>query len=495
MNLLELLRGAGAANVVAPDIDIQSITDDSRRAGDGSLFVALQGTRADGATYAQQALEKGAAAVLASVPAPVGVDPRKWVVVPDPRRLLGPLAHALAGDPSKDIVVAGITGTNGKTTTAWLMESIFRAAGRKTALLGTLFYRIGDEERPAPNTTASACVNAELFREMRQAGVQAAAMEVSSHAIDQQRIGGIHFDVGVLTNITQDHLDYHLTMENYARAKWQFFEETISPSGAVAVFNIDDPYGLEFSNRCRTRQIRFSQNAPADLQLTGADLGLHGIHMRVATMGKSLELRSHLLGRFNVENILAAVSAAIGLGIDLEIIAEGIAQAQGVPGRFERIDEGQPFLVAVDYAHTPDALERALANAREMTNGRVIAVFGCGGDRDPGKRPIMGRAVGVAADVAILTTDNPRTEEPSAIAKMAEAGLIDAGASDYRVTLDRRAAIKEAIALAHEGDFVLIAGKGHETYQEVHGVRHHFDDREEAREVLQSLRGSKETPR
>lgn len=479
--------------VDCPDIEINGVTDDSRNVAPGSLFVALQGGHHDGLDYAQQALKSGAAVVLAASPAPAGVDAGRWLTVPDPRALLGPIAHAIAGHPSRGLAVAGVTGTNGKTTTTWLLDSIFRANGNRTALLGTLFYRIGDEEFPAPNTTASACRNAELFAEMRDHNLQAVAMEVSSHAIDQRRIAGIEFNVGVLTNITQDHLDYHQTMEKYAEAKWRFFEETIAPSGAVAVFNMDDAYSRQFSQRYGSRQIRFSQKKDVEVELVDVTLGLHGIEMLVNIYGQPLHLRSRLLGRFNVENILAAVSAATALGLDRTVIAKGIAQSQGVPGRFERIDEGQPFLAAVDYAHTPDALERALANAREMTPGRVIAVFGCGGDRDPGKRRKMGYAVGKGADVAILTTDNPRSEDPAEIARMAEAGLIEAGARNYRVVLDRTSAIEEAMALARNGDFVLIAGKGHETYQEVNGVRHHFDDREVAREVLRNVAASKET--
>ncbi len=492
MKLNELLGRIGLSNPCPHNPEITSVTDDSRLVQAGSLFVVLQGTKDNGLQYAQQAIAAGAVAVLASADNCLEATEGCWIPCADPRGILGALAHACANDPTREMLVAGVTGTNGKTTTAWLMESIFRAAGHQTGLLGTLFYRIGDEERPALNTTASACVNASLFREMRERGVTAAAMEVSSHAIDQRRIDGIQFNVGVLTNITQDHLDYHKTMENYAAAKWRFFEETIARTpGAAAVFNIDDSYGAQFSARYSARQVRFTQrNAHAEVQLLDVSLGLHGIAMQVAFDGSVVEMKSRLLGRFNVENILAASSAAWAIGIPLQQICEGIARAQGVPGRFERIDAGQDFLVAVDYAHTPDALDRALANAHEMTSGRVIAVFGCGGDRDPGKRPLMGMAVGKAADYAILTTDNPRSEEPAAIARMAEQGLIEAGASGrYEIELDRRAAIQQAIQMAQPSDIVLIAGKGHETYQEIQGVRHHFDDREVAREALQARMG------
>jgi len=488
MKLSQLLLAAGIHAPAGEDPLIHGVTDDSRRVQPGWLFLAVQGTQVDGRRFVPQALEAGAAAVVAMTPAP-GEAKAPWIVVPDTQRALGQLAHAFAGRPSDSMIVVGVTGTNGKTTAAWLIESMFRAAGRSTALLGTLHYRIGGETYPAPTTTASACRNAEMFALMRDQGVQAVAMEVSSHAIDQRRIEGIRFRAGVLTNITQDHLDYHKTMEEYTSVKQRFFTETIaSTPDAVAVFNLDDEAGRRFSRAYGGEQVGFSQTEDCRVRCLGAQVDLQGVRMRVSLDGQPLDLRSRLLGRFNVENILAAVAGGLASGLDCQSIAAGVEAAGGVPGRFQRIDEGQPFLVAVDYAHTPDALERALANARELTAGRLILVFGCGGDRDATKRPKMGFAAGRAADYSILTNDNPRTEDPQAIARMAEEGLRRSAPSPhaYEVTLDRRLAIQRALEMAEPGDFVLIAGKGHEDYQLIGSQRIHFDDRETARELLRA---------
>ncbi len=489
MKLTKLLQTAALNAPENGDTEILGVTDDSRAIQPGSLFVAVRGTQVDGHQFIPQAIKAGAAAIVAMEPAPQGTYV-PWIQAPDTQLILGPLAHAIAGDPTESMTVVGITGTNGKTTVAWLIESILQAAGHKTGLLGTVEYRFeGQSLHCPPTTTASACDNAQWFAEMKQAGVQAAAMEVSSHAIDQHRIAGIRFRAGVLTNITQDHLDYHASMDDYAAAKRRFFDETIAANpGAIAVFNLDDEYGRQFSQEYQAEQITFSQSAETQVRCVKAEVAIDGIRLQIEAQGEKIEIESPLLGRFNVENLLAAAATAHAIGIDATIVTAGLATARGVPGRFERIDEGQSFLVAVDYAHTPDALQRVLQNARELSQGRLIAVFGCGGDRDPGKRPLMGAAAGQIADFAILTNDNPRTEDPSAIANMAESGLkkADPTGERYLKILDRREAIAHAIGIAREGDFVLIAGKGHEDYQILGTEKIHFDDREEARNALRA---------
>ncbi len=479
-----------------PNREVVALTDNSNRCVPNSLFVAVRGTNADGHAFISDAIERGAVAVVVEQDIPP-YDSVEIIRVEDTREALGKLAHAWYGHPSRDLLVIGVSGTNGKTTTTYLLESIFSAAGLQAGVIGTIEYRFADQRLPAPNTTPTALILAETLAKMRAAGVQAVAMEVSSHSADQKRIAGIEFDVGILTNITQDHLDYHKTMEAYAAAKRSFyFDFLLRPKAgakkreAVAVFNHDDSYGRKFAAEFPGKKFTFGLDQGADLYPADLTVDATGIRFTLAgNAAPTLEIESPLLGYFNVQNILGAIGGAIAAGLPADAIARGVAALSGVPGRFERIAAGQPFAVVVDYAHTPDALERVLANARQMTKGRVITVFGCGGERDPIKRPLMGKVVAGASDYIVVTNDNPRREDPQQIAAMILSGIQEVNFPEeaLRVILDRREAIAHALAEAREGDCVLIAGKGAEPYMDINGVKIPYDDRETARELLVQL--------
>lgn len=491
--LSELLEKAGIQVPVSqPDLVLTSLTDNSGRVEPSSIFVAVRGSERDGHAFISDAIEKGAKAVVVEqqIPPYKGVE---IIKVPDTKEALGRLAHAWYGNPTARMLVFGVSGTNGKTTTTYLLESICRAAGLSPGVVGTIEYRFAGHVEPAANTTPSALVLADLFARMRRHGVAAVAMEVSSHAAHQKRIAGVEFDVGILTNITQDHLDYHGTMEAYAAAKRSFYFDFLLRSRTKAmtpwaVFNIDDAWGRKFSEEFPASQLTYGLSEDAVFHPEDLQMDARGISFRVQTpSGKSLKITSPLLGQFNVQNILGAVAAAYAAGIDAEAIAQGIREMQGVPGRFERVDVGQPFPVVVDYAHTPDALERVLANARLLTqHGRLITVFGCGGERDPLKRPLMGEVAAKASDYVIVTNDNPRREDPEQIAKMIVEGIKRTALppDSWRVILDRREAIAHALDIAKKGDCVLLAGKGAEPYLDIGGVKIPYDDRETARELL-----------
>jgi len=486
------LRGSGA-------VEIAAVEHDSRRVTPGSLFVCIRGFRHDGHAFIGDAAARGAAAVVveqdpASLPIPAGV---AVVRVPSGRAALAVMAARFFGHPSRELRLVAVTGTNGKTTTAYLVERILSAAGRLTGLLGTIAYRCGTVGFPGERTTPESSDLQRLFRQMRELGAWGAAMEVSSHALALHRVDGCEFDVGIFTNLTQDHLDFHGTMEAYAEAKAALFRgigrDRVKPGEAAAVVNADDPWSDAMVRDTRARVLTFGLDSAAAIRPRSMALDLAGIRAQVATPMGDLEVMSSLVGRHNLSNILGAVGACLHLGLDPAAVADGIARLKAVPGRFEKVEAGQPFGVVVDYAHTPDALERVLQFAREYAAGRVIAVFGCGGDRDRGKRPLMGALAVRLADLAILTSDNPRSEDPAAILREIEAGAATAGGS-YRTIPDRRDAIAAAMREARPTDLVVIAGKGHETYQVLHDRTIPFDDRVVAAEAL-ALLGHGETAR
>ncbi len=494
LKLSELLETAGVKGEVSGgDPIVTGVNDDSRKVEPGQVFVATRGVKVDSHLFVSDTVDRGAAAIVTEQPLSSysGV---AIVQVKDSRDALGRLAHAALGNPSQDMLVLGVTGTNGKTTSAYLLEAMLTAAGYNAGVLGTIEYRYAGKAVEASNTTPSATQLAQLFADMKQAGVNAVAMELSSHAADQRRISGIKLDGCIITNITQDHLDYHGTMENYAAAKKLVFTDYLQRSRRhggeppVAILNVDDPTVRTFHKDLPGRVLTVGVEQPADYRAKSIKFSPNETTFSMEMADAVVELRTHLVGMYNVQNVLGAVALAHSAGLPLDAIRNGLDALEVVPGRLEPVREGQPFLVVVDYAHTPDALERVLANAREMTTGQLIAVFGCGGDRDPGKRPLMGKAAGELADKVIVTNDNPRTEDPEFIAAGVLEGIKASGISDNNFTLqlDRREAIRYAIQLAQPGDVVVIAGKGHEDYQILGQEKVHFDDREEARNFLRN---------
>jgi UDP-N-acetylmuramoyl-L-alanyl-D-glutamate--2,6-diaminopimelate ligase len=458
----------------APAVDVTALAFDNRLVTPGTLFFCVPGFTRDGHDFAQDAIARGAVALVAQRPLGLGVPE---ILVDDVRAAMAPAAAALAGDPTARLTTVGITGTTGKTTSAFLVRALLEAGGRSTGLLGTVTAVVGGEQHAVARTTPEAIDLQRTFAEMLDAGDEAVVMEVSSHALSLHRADAIHWSVAVFTNLTQDHLDFHSDMEDYFLAKRRLFEA----GPEIAIVNVDDPYGARLA-RDFPDAIRIGLDAE-DAQVRAT--AIEGDASGSAFVVDGQALRTTLPGRFNVLNALCAVVVARELGVDDAAIAAGLARAERVPGRFEPVDEGQPFAVFVDYSHKPDALEAVLRTARGLTRGRVIVVFGAGGDRDRGKRPLMGRAAAEHADVAIITSDNPRKEDPEAI--MAE---IAEGMSTHRPAervVDRQAAIERAIALAAPGDVVVIAGKGHERYQEFEDGRTvPFDDVAVAREALRA---------
>ncbi len=454
-------------------VEIRDLAYDARAVEPGSLFFCVPGTRADGHDFAPRAVEAGAAALVVERPVDL---PVPQLVVESARAAMPVAADEFFGRPTEELQVAGVTGTNGKTTTAFLLYAILAAAGRRPGLLGTIESRVGGERRPAIRTTPEAIDLQRAFREMLDAGDRSAAVEATSHGSALGRLEHVRFSALVFTNLTQDHLDFHGTLADYFDAKRRLFTEARPP----AAVNVGDEHGRLLAEELRGRQelVTFGLVGDAEIRAEELDLGPRGARFRA----DGIELETRLRGRFNVENVLGAVAAARLLGIDDDAIAYGVKELRGVPGRFEAVDEGQPFAVLVDYAHTPDSLENVLRTARDLAQNRVICVFGCGGDRDRGKRPLMGRIATELADVAIVTSDNPRSEEPDAI--IAE---ILVGAADAEVEPDRRGAIARAVESAEEGDVVVIAGKGHEQGQQFADRTIPFDDREVAREALRRL--------
>lgn len=492
MPVSELLAAVGESEVVgSAPAAVTGITADSRAVRAGQCFVAVPGLRHDGRRFIPEAVGRGAALVVSEGPALDGLTVGQ-VLVPSARVALARAAAAWYGNPSRHLTVVGITGTNGKTTTSYLVEALLQARGLKTGVIGTIEYRVGSEVIPAGQTTPEAPELQALLARMRAAGIGAVAMEVSSHALALARVEGLAFDIAVFTNLTQDHLDFHRTFEAYRAAKRHLFELlAASPKpGRTAVVNADDPAGQEMVRGLAVPVITFGFTAGAAVRAVAHESTLEGIRLTADTPCGRLTLRSPLIGQHNVLNLLGAVGVGLALGLPTEAIAAALGRVGAVPGRFEQVRAGQPFLVVVDYAHTPDALERVLATARRLTRGRLAVVFGCGGDRDRGKRPIMGEIAARLADRVWVTSDNPRSEPPAAIIEEILAGVRRAGGQD-RVTseVDRRRAIAQALGWAREGDAVVIAGKGHETYQIVGDTVLPFDDRAVVREILGGGRG------
>ena len=486
MKLGDLLRELPVLHAGADvDLEISSLAYSSREVRPGSLFFAIHGDKADGHAYIPQALERGAVAVVSEQAPPPELAGR-WIQVAAIRRALADAGRILLGHPEKSLQLIGITGTNGKTTTTYLVESVLAAAGILSGVFGTIEYRMGGKTKVATNTTPESLDLLTYFGELVKAGGKAAVLEISSHALAQERVWGFHFAVAAFTNLTQDHLDYHKDFEHYFQAKRRLFEGLGSPPPDWAVINIDDPWGARLLELPYPHQITYGLEGKAQVTPTHVASSARGTEAAIETPAGKLQIVSPLLGRANLANILAAISTGVAMGIASTRIEEGIANLRAVPGRFERIDEGQPFLVVVDYAHTDDALKNVLKTAREITRDRLIVLFGCGGERDRTKRPRMGEAAGALADFVVLTSDNPRSEDPLLIMADALVGLQRTG-KPYIAEVDRGIAIHKALEEAREGDVVVLAGKGHETYQILKDGKIDFDDRDVARKVLAEM--------
>jgi UDP-N-acetylmuramoyl-L-alanyl-D-glutamate--2,6-diaminopimelate ligase len=480
VDLERLIAALAPADVVrrAPTA-VDDLAYDARTARRGSLFFCVPGLRADGHDFAPEAVANGAVALVVERTLDLAVP---QLVVPDARVAMALAADEFFGRPTEELTVAGVTGTNGKTTTAFLVYAVLAAGGRRPGLLGTIETRVDGERRPATRTTAEAIDLQRLFREMLDAGDRSCAMEATSHGSALHRLERVRFSALVFTNLSQDHLDFHADMEDYFQAKRRLFIGEEAPPAAV---NVGEAYGRRLADELKEAGgplLTFGFADDADVRPEELDLSAGTTEVSAG----GIRLRTRLRGRFNVENVLATVAAARLLGLPDEAVTAGIESVAGVPGRFETVDEGQPFSVVVDYAHKPGALEKVLRTARELTAVRVICVFGCGGDRDRGKRPLMGRIAAELADVAIVTSDNPRNEDPLAIIEEIVAGM----PAEPEIEPDRRRAIERALELAAAGDVVVIAGKGHERGQEIAGRVRPFDDREVAAETLRALRAT-----
>ncbi len=489
MKFLDLLDGAEVLSETG-DPDIKGLEYDSRRVQPGFAFVAMKGESTDGNRYIDAAIGKGAVAVVTDS---AGERPRPkaaWAQVAHGRRALARLSANFYGRPAEKLANSGVTGTNGKTTTTFLLEAILQAAGRKVALIGTIEYHVAGEVIPAPHTTPEPLDLNRLFSEALQAGATESVMEDSSHALVQQRVYGIPYDVAIFTNLTRDHLDYHGTFDEYFAAKRMLFEGVGTDPPRAAILNVDDEYGRELVNFCRKRsQVMTYGFAQGDFHAENAEIGPSGTRFDMVTLERKVPLWSPLIGKVNVYNIIAASAAAYARGVSFDDVARGVEALQRVPGRFERVDAGQPFTVVVDYAHTDDALKNLTAVAREFVKrggsaGKVITVFGCGGDRDKTKRPLMGEAAGRGSDFVVLTSDNPRSEDPMAIIADAKPGIERTG-TQFVVEPDRRQAIDLALHRAGPGDIVLIVGKGHEKTQTTREGVFPFDDVEVAKALLE----------
>jgi UDP-N-acetylmuramoyl-L-alanyl-D-glutamate--2,6-diaminopimelate ligase len=490
MKFADLPELSGLLVERAPGVSFTGVQCDSRRIKAGDLFVAVSGSRDDGAKYAAAALARGAVAIVSE--APVRECAKSQVLVKDSRHALALLASALNGWPSRALDVFGVTGTNGKTTTAWLLRELLRAGGRNPGLLTTVQVEYGGRSIPATRTTPDACELQGLLAQMKGAGCDSAVMEVSSHALDQQRVACLRFTAAAFTNLSQDHLDYHVTMERYFEAKKRLFAQLAQEQpGAAAVCFIDAGYGEAMAAHIASlplRRVTCGFGPSADVRAEGVELTPDGCRFTLALQGgERRPLAVHLAGRYNVANMLCAAALAREAGVSADAIASALQEARPRWGRLERVPTPLPATVFVDYAHTDDALTNVLATLREMTAGRVFVVFGCGGDRDRTKRPLMGRACAARADHLIVTSDNPRTEDPAAIIAEILAG-VPAG-TPLTVEPDRRAAIRAALTQAGAGDVVLVAGKGHEPFQELAGRTVPFDDRQVVADEAEKLAG------
>jgi UDP-N-acetylmuramoyl-L-alanyl-D-glutamate--2,6-diaminopimelate ligase len=465
--------------------EVTDVSHDSRRAGPGSLFVAVRGELFDAHKFIPQVIAQGALGVISELDKPADFK-GSWLRVRNIRRAMALAAAEAHRHPSRELQLVGITGTNGKTTTAYLIASIPEAAGEPVAMTGTVEYRLGPERRKAERTTPEATDMQRMLRRAVELGCRTAVMEASSQAMDFHRCDALDYSVAVFSNLTRDHLDYHKTMENYWVAKQRLFDGRLGSRPRVSVINVDDPYGVELAERLAgegLRVVSYAVKSNADVTARNAEFSLAGMRFRLKTPAGEGEFRSPLVGPPHIYNTLAAVASGLALGYELDVITRALEQCTGAPGRFERVPHDGDFAVVVDYAHSDDALLNVLRTAREVTKGKIITVFGCGGDRDPSKRAPMGEAAGSLSDVVILTSDNPRTEDPEKILADAEAGILKT-AKPYRKIADRRDAIHQAISEARSNDLVLIAGKGHEDYQIIGREVFHFDDKEVVREAL-----------
>ncbi len=484
-----MLEGVSVAKV--PPLHVTGLQYDSRKVRTGDAFFAFPGERVDGHRFVAKAIKAGAAAIVSERAAGKGFEDR-WATATHGRRALAAAALRFYQRPDRSLKLTGVTGTNGKTTTVYLIDSLLRSAGKITARLGTIEHRIGDRVVPAVNTTPESLDVIRFLAELRDIGGSDATMEVSSHGLEIGRVFGMDFHAAVFTNLSQDHLDFHGNMRNYAAAKRRLFEGAGGAAPQFAVINLEDELGRDLLSSSKSEKLSYGRTPAADVAATAVESGLEGIKFRVETPSGKIQVESRLYGEFNIGNILAAIAAVLTHEVSPERIERGLRETPAVPGRFETVDRGQPFFVVVDYAHTADALKRLIESARSLLSnrrvspGRVLTLFGCGGDRDRAKRPAMGRAAGSLSDWVILTSDNPRTEDPARIIQDAETGLRESSAA-YEIEPDRAAAIAIALRQARSRDIVLIAGKGHETYQDVGSVKLPFDDRETARKVLREL--------
>jgi UDP-N-acetylmuramoyl-L-alanyl-D-glutamate--2,6-diaminopimelate ligase len=504
VNNQELITLKRVADVVGGKLvgegsrQVTDVIHDSRQAGPGKLFVAVRGGLMDAHKFLSNVIAQGALGVISEL-APTaellnGAAPESfaWIQVENVRRAMALAAAEVHHHPSRELQLVGITGTNGKTTTAYLIASIPEAAGEPVAMTGTVEYRIGPERRKAERTTPEATDMQRLLRRAVEIGCKTAVMEASSQAMDFHRCDGLDYAVAVFSNLTRDHLDYHKTMENYWYAKQRLFDGRLGSRPKTSIINVDDPYGVELAERLEReglRVVRYAVKAEADITAREAEFSLDGMMFNLKTPIGTREFHSPLVGPPHIYNTLAAIASGLALGYDLEVISRALETCTGAPGRFERVPHNGDFAVVVDYAHSDDALLNVLRTAREVTKGKIITVFGCGGDRDPSKRAPMGEAAGSLSDVVILTSDNPRTEDPEKILADAEEGILKTGKS-YQKIADRREAIHQAISQAGSDDLVLIAGKGHEDYQILGREVFHFDDKEVAREALDQRAGS-----
>lgn len=490
MLLKQLIKELPVLGVDGPlDREIAGIVYDSRRVTPGTLFVAIPGAHVDGHDFINTAIDRGASAIICERNG--FSSPRATKIkVPDVREALARAAASYYQHPSTKLQVIGVTGTNGKTTVAFMVKEMLEAAGIKTGLLGTVHYEIGERVIPAARTTPEALEVQQMMAQMLTSGCKACAMEVSSHALEQKRVAGVEFDVAIFTNLTQDHLDYHGTMENYFAAKQKLFTTTMNGGkrGAV-VINIDDASGVRLAENSDVAvRLTYGIRTAASIRASKVQLGADASQFTIETQDGNFACKLPLIGRHNIYNALAATGASLALDIDAGKIQSALNKMQPVPGRLERVSCGQPFAVFVDYAHTDDALHNVLATLREITKGRLLLLFGCGGNRDTGKRAKMGRVAAKLADFTLITSDNPRNEQPGKIAAQIEEGFCTIKKRDHAIELDRKRAISEIISRAKVGDTVLLAGKGHETYQEFEGTVVPFDDRVYAREALENLR-------
>lgn len=503
MKLAELLQDVEPVSVRGPlDVEIAEVRDDSRQVSAGDLFVALPGRTVDASKFAAEAAARGAVALVSEQAVTPAVFPGTLARVSSAAHALGLIAARRFAQPARTLRMMGVTGTNGKTTTTYLIESILVAAGHRPGVIGTINYRYGGTLRPAPFTTPTALALQAVLAEMRDAGCTHVVMEASSHALAMNRLAGVGFRVAGFTNLTQDHLDFHGNMEPYFQAKSLLFSTLLQPVDGVGVISIDGSYGRRMANMVVGERFLVSlHNEGADICPLHWSCSIDGIEAELSSPLGSIIVRSRLIGAYNLANIIMAAGMAAAMGIGAKVIEQGITALEGVPGRVERVaaagGKTGGFTVIVDYAHTPDALENVLGALRPLTTGRLLCVFGCGGDRDRGKRAIMGRVVARDADLAIATSDNPRTEDPRSILEMILEGIRSTDARLLRVDelgsatrgawsdLDRRRAIEQAIAAARPGDVVLIAGKGHEDYQIIGHTKHPFDDRIVARQAME----------